>query len=97
MFSLWFLFLGDSCVFLDACPSILFLCFPPFWGALVYLRLVGFHHFSPFLEVKLYQISHKGTYPGPLFENAGLETKTSSMSFSRSSNTGKGSEWSSNN
>jgi hypothetical protein len=53
MFPLWFTFVGGSFVFLDAGPSILFLVFLLFGGALVYLRLVGFHHFSPFLEVKL--------------------------------------------
>ncbi len=33
---------------------------PPFWGALVYWPLAGFHHFSPFFGSKVRQISHKG-------------------------------------
>jgi hypothetical protein len=44
MFPLWFALLGGSFVFLDLGPSILFPVFLFFWGALVYLWLVGFHH-----------------------------------------------------
>jgi hypothetical protein len=46
MFPLWFALLGGSFVFLDMGASILFLVFPPFLGALVYLWLVGFNHHS---------------------------------------------------
>jgi hypothetical protein len=42
MFLLWFALLGGSFVFLDVGPSILFLCFPLFGGALVNLWLAGF-------------------------------------------------------
>jgi hypothetical protein len=42
MFPLWFTLLGDSFVFLNIGPSILFLIFPFFLGALVHLWLQGF-------------------------------------------------------
>jgi len=44
MFPLWFTFFGGFVVFLDLGPSILFLVFPLFLGALVYLGLAGFYH-----------------------------------------------------
>jgi hypothetical protein len=45
MFPLWFALLGGSVIFLDVVgPSNLYLVFPPFLGALVYLWLAGFHH-----------------------------------------------------
>jgi len=37
IFPLWFALIGDSFVFLDVGFSILFLVFPPFLDALVYL------------------------------------------------------------
>jgi hypothetical protein len=37
MFSFWFTLFGGSFVFLEVGPSILFLVFPFFLGALVYL------------------------------------------------------------
>jgi hypothetical protein len=37
MFPLWFSLVGGYFVFLDVGPSILFLVFPLFFGALVYL------------------------------------------------------------
>jgi hypothetical protein len=51
MFPLWFaLFLCGSFVFVDMGPAILFLVFPPFLGALVYLWLAVFHQLSPRLK-----------------------------------------------
>ncbi len=44
MFPLWSTKLGGSFVFLDACPSILFLGFPLLWVFWFILWLVGFHH-----------------------------------------------------
>ncbi len=51
MFPLWFALLSGSFVFLDIGPSILFLVFP-FLGALVNLRLAGFHQ----------KVGHWGTH-----------------------------------
>jgi hypothetical protein len=45
MFPLSLALLGGSFVFLDVSPSILFLVFAPFSGALVYFWLAGFHHY----------------------------------------------------
>jgi hypothetical protein len=53
MFPLWFTLLGGSLVFMDMSPSILFLVFP-FFGALVYLWLTGFHHFFVFCYLGLF-------------------------------------------
>jgi hypothetical protein len=41
MLLLWLALLGGSFVLLV--PTILFLVFAPFWGALVYILLAGFH------------------------------------------------------
>jgi hypothetical protein len=41
---LWFALIGGSFVFLDVGPPILFLVFPLFLGALVFISLAGFHH-----------------------------------------------------
>jgi hypothetical protein len=43
MFLLWSALLGGSFVFLDVGPSILFLVFPLFLGALGILWLAGFY------------------------------------------------------
>jgi hypothetical protein len=45
MFPLSFALLGGSFVFLDVSPSILFLLFGPFLGALVLFWLAGFDHY----------------------------------------------------
>jgi len=46
MFLLWFALLGGSFVLLDMGPSILFLVFPLYLGALIYFGLAGFIYFS---------------------------------------------------
>jgi hypothetical protein len=46
MFPLWFALLGGSFVFLEVGPSILFLVFLLYLGALVYFELAGFIYFS---------------------------------------------------